>query len=277
MKDSTGGVVVHTRQALTVNPGDRLDVVGFAVLGDYVPMLQDAVIQKQEAGPPPLPVYVTPEDAMTGNYHTHLVEMEATLLDQGANSTGRVLTLQAGRHIFNAFLEGTPPFAQNLAALRPGSVVQVTGVCLVEAERSRATNFPTVQGFELQLRTADDVVVLKAASWWSIARVMWVLGGSDDRRLDHPRVDRGAPPARARTDRLHPPSAGDRSVAETGRAIRQQREIGLPGEHEPRDSDADERRHRHDDARARDEDDPVPGRLPQHRQELGRVAAHDSQ
>jgi signal transduction histidine kinase len=177
MKDSTGGVVVHSRQALTVNPGDRLDVAGFPVLGDYVPMLQDAVIQKQEAGPPPPPVYVTPEDAMTGNYHTHLVEMEATLLDQGANSTGQVLTLQAGRHIFNALLEGTPPFAQSLAALRPGSVVQVTGVCLVEAERSSATNFPTVQGFELQLRTADDVVVLKAASWWSIARAMWLLGG----------------------------------------------------------------------------------------------------
>jgi signal transduction histidine kinase/ActR/RegA family two-component response regulator len=176
MTDSTGGVVVQTQQALTVTPGDRLDVVGFVVLGDYLPMLQDAVIQKQEAGPPPLPVYVTPEDAMTGNYDTHLVKMEGTLLDQGANSTGRVLTLQSGRHVFNAYLEGTPPFAKDLAALMPGSVVQVTGVCLVEAERSRATNFPTVQGFELQLRTADDVAVLKSASWWSIERALWVLG-----------------------------------------------------------------------------------------------------
>jgi signal transduction histidine kinase/ActR/RegA family two-component response regulator len=177
MTDSTGGVVVQTEQALTVTPGDRLDVVGFVVLGDYLPILQDAVIQKQEAGPPPLPVYVTPEDAMTGNYDTHLVKMEGTLLDQGSNSTGRVLTLQAGRHIFNAYLEGTPHFAQDLAALMPGSVLQVTGVCLVEAERSRATNFPTVQGFELHLRTAADVAVLRSASWWSIARVMWVLGG----------------------------------------------------------------------------------------------------
>ncbi|MEO5742449.1 MAG: ATP-binding protein, partial [Vicinamibacterales bacterium] len=79
------------------------------------------------------------------------------------------------RHIFNAYLEGTPPFAKDLAALMPGSVVQVTGVCLVEAERSRATNFPTVQRFELQLRTADDIAVLRTASWWSIERALWVL------------------------------------------------------------------------------------------------------
>lgn len=175
--DATGGLVVHTQQDLAVTPGDRLDVVGFAVPGDYLPALEDAIVQKQEAGPPPSPVYVTTDDAMGGNYHAQLVQMQATLLDQSASPTGRVLTLQAGRQTFNAFLEG-PPGADRLTDVRPGSVVQVTGVCMVKAENSRRDNHvPSIQDFRLLLRTPDDVVVLKSASWWSVARVLWVLGG----------------------------------------------------------------------------------------------------
>ena len=182
IKDATGGLVVHTQQSLTVKPGDRVDVVGFPTPGDYLPTLDDAIVQTHDAGPPPPPVYVTIDEAMGGNYHAELVQMEATLLDQVVNSTGRVLTLQIGRQIFNAILEG-PPGVDRLTSVRPGSLVQVTGVNVVKAERtsgdrSRTDNsFPSIQDFRLLLRTADDVTVLRSAPWWSLARVVWVVGG----------------------------------------------------------------------------------------------------
>ena len=90
IKDPTGGLVVHTQQNLAVKPGDRVDVVGFPTPGDYLPTLDDAIVQTHDAGPPTPPVYVTLGEAMGGNYHAELVQMEATLLDQVVNSTGRV-------------------------------------------------------------------------------------------------------------------------------------------------------------------------------------------
>jgi signal transduction histidine kinase/CheY-like chemotaxis protein len=182
IKDATGGLMLHTQQELVVKPGDRVDVVGFPTAGDYLPMLQDAIVQKHQAGPPPAPVRVTIDEARSGNYHAQLVQMEATLLDQVVNSTGRVLTLQAGRHIFNAILEGRPGDGR-LTMVRSGSLVQVTGVNVLKVERSlsyRSLENNTVlstQDFRLLLRTPDDIIVLRGASWWSITRALWALGG----------------------------------------------------------------------------------------------------
>jgi signal transduction histidine kinase/CheY-like chemotaxis protein len=180
IKDVTGGLVIHTQQDPDVAAGDRVDVAGFPAPGDYLPMLRDAVVRKHEAGPAPSPAYVTFDEAIGGNYHAQLVQMEATLVDQAVNSTGRVLTLQTGRHIFNATLEG-PPGADRLCTIRSDSLVQVTGVNIVKAEKSLKSlgesSSPSIQDFRLLLRTPDDVVVLKSASWWSTARVLWVVGG----------------------------------------------------------------------------------------------------
>jgi signal transduction histidine kinase/ActR/RegA family two-component response regulator len=175
IKDATGGLVVRTLQKLAVNAGDRLDVVGFAVPGDYLPELQNATVQSQDAGAPPSPVYVTAEEALSGNYHAQLVQMEALLMDQTENSAERMLTLRSGRRTFSAFLENAPG-AQRLNTVRPGSLVQLTGVALVETDKSLRDNTPaTIQAFRLLLRTPDDIVVVKSASWWSINHVLWVL------------------------------------------------------------------------------------------------------
>ena len=61
--------------------------------------------------------------------------------------------------------------------------MQVTGVNVVKAERTAGdrsetdNSFPSIQDFRLLLRSADDVIVLRSASWWSVTRVVWVVGG----------------------------------------------------------------------------------------------------
>jgi signal transduction histidine kinase/FixJ family two-component response regulator len=175
IKDDTGGLVIHTLQNVPVSPGDRLDIVGFATLAAYLPELQSAVIQKQDAGVPPSPVYVTADEALSGNYHAQLVQMEAVLVDQTENSVERVLTLRAGRRTFNAFLENTSD-PQQLNTVRAGSLVQVTGVALVELDKSISDSARIgIRGFRLLLRTPADLVVVKSASWWSVTRALWLL------------------------------------------------------------------------------------------------------
>ena len=174
--DATGGLLVQTQQVLSLKPGDRVDVVGFPAAGDYLGVLQDASFQKNDPGPPLPADFITTEEALSGNYHAQLVRMEAYVLDRVANSTEAVLTLQAGQRIFNAVLESTPRM-ERLDALRPGSLVQVTGVCLVRAEKSVSNDGRvSILDFGLLLRTPADVVVLESASWWSLTHVFWVLG-----------------------------------------------------------------------------------------------------
>jgi signal transduction histidine kinase/DNA-binding response OmpR family regulator/HPt (histidine-containing phosphotransfer) domain-containing protein len=176
VKDATGAVLVHTPQDLSVVPGDRLDVVGFETPGEYLPVLQNAVVQRQQSGPSPAPVHITADEALGGNYHAQLVQMEAYLVDQSASSIGRVLTLRAGRHAFRVSLENVPG-NEGLTSLPAGSVLQVTGVCLVKPETSlTAVSSTSIQEFRLLLRSPRDVVVLKSPPWWSLQRVLWLLG-----------------------------------------------------------------------------------------------------
>jgi signal transduction histidine kinase/ActR/RegA family two-component response regulator len=171
-----GGLAVHALQNPSIKPGDRLDVVGFAAPGEYLPVLTDAIVQKQDPGPPPSPVYITPDDALGGNYHAQLVQIEGYVVDQSDRSAEHVFRLRAGRHTFNAFLENTSGLA-GLTAVRAGSLVSLTGVCLIEPEKSiSADGGVSIRSFRLLLREPGDLVVLKRASWWSLTRVVWVLG-----------------------------------------------------------------------------------------------------
>jgi signal transduction histidine kinase/CheY-like chemotaxis protein len=173
--DATGGLPVEAPRDLSIAPGDRVDVIGFPVAADYLAILENAVFQKRYPGPAPSASFITANEALTGNYHAQLVQMEGYLLERVADSTRTLLTLQDGQHIFTAVLDNVPN-AESLAVVRTGSLVQVTGVCLVDAQKSIAQDGTvSIQNFKLVLRTPQDVMVLKSASWWSVQRVLWLL------------------------------------------------------------------------------------------------------
>jgi len=179
IKDATGGLIVHAPRGVSLRPGDRVEVVGFPASGEYLPILEDAVVRKATTGPPPGPIYVTAAEALGGNYHAQLVELEATLLDQVASASGRLMTLQAGRHVFNATLERQPG-ADRIAVVRSGSTVRVTGIDIVKLDGSNRSlqdgSFPQIEDFRVLLRTPQDLVVVKSAPWWSLGRVLWAAG-----------------------------------------------------------------------------------------------------
>ncbi|MEN3335895.1 MAG: hypothetical protein V7641_5260 [Blastocatellia bacterium] len=176
IKDETSGLAVQTQQETTVEPGDRVDVVGFAAAGDYTPVLQDTTFQKLDAGAVPAPVLITPEEALSGNYDSQLVQIEANLLDRMGNTTEQVLTLQAGKYTFNAFLENARS-SEALTALRNGSLIQLTGVCQVQADRSQQNRIgrAPIQSFRFLLRSPNDVAVLTNAPWWSLKHVLGLV------------------------------------------------------------------------------------------------------
>jgi signal transduction histidine kinase/CheY-like chemotaxis protein len=178
LRDHTGGLVARASKDTPVKPGDTLDLVGFAAAGDYLPEMQDASIQRQVSGSPPHADYVTSDEALSGNYHAQLVRIEAYVVDQSQTASETVMTLRAGRHTFSAVLDSSADTSP-LAAIRPGSLVEVTGVCLVQpAAADGALSYVTIADFDLRLRSTGDVKVLVAASWWTVTNTLWVLAAT---------------------------------------------------------------------------------------------------
>ena len=175
VEDATGALQIQTDD-VSAKAGDLVDAVGYAAPGEYLPVLQDAVIRRIGSGRSPSAPAITPEEALTGKFSNRLVTIEARLLSHVANSAERRMILQAGNFTFDAELgtggKGGPEFG----ALRDGSVVRLTGICSVQVDRSKQylSNYtiPDLSSFHILLRTPDDIQVLRNASWWTLERAL---------------------------------------------------------------------------------------------------------
>jgi signal transduction histidine kinase/DNA-binding NarL/FixJ family response regulator/HPt (histidine-containing phosphotransfer) domain-containing protein len=177
LRDATGGLEVRPTESLRLDVGTRIDAVGFAAAGDYTPVLQGVSLRKLGPGPSPDSTFVTSEDALSGQYHGQLVTIEARLIDRLLRPNEQVLTMQAGRNSFSALL----PIAAGSDALRevrPGSLLRLTGICLVQVDRSRQeAGQVVIPSFRLLLRSPADTKVLASAPWWELKHTLALLAG----------------------------------------------------------------------------------------------------
>jgi len=174
VRDHGQALWVRTTQSSTLQAGDLIDAVGFPAIGDYTPVMLDAIVQKIGSGPAPEPIAATAEQLQAGVDSGDLVRLSARLLNRTTRPGEEELELQAGELTFQAEL-GTGARTPPLNSIRNGSVVQLTGVSLVEVDENREP-----KGFRILLRTANDVVLLQSPSWWTrgrIAGLMMMLAG----------------------------------------------------------------------------------------------------
>jgi PAS domain S-box-containing protein len=170
IRDEQEGLEVETRQTTPLQVGDRVDVVGFPAIGDFSPMLQDAVYRKVGTGPAPVPQVVTAAEALLGTYDCELIQMRGRLLGVSLRANQMSLTINAEGVIVEAEIEGASGQGM-LSPPRTGSLVQLTGICEVKVDEER-----NPVGFTILLRTPEDMVVLKRPSWWNVQRALILLG-----------------------------------------------------------------------------------------------------
>jgi signal transduction histidine kinase/CheY-like chemotaxis protein len=173
VKDGSGSVCVNTTQATAVQPGDVVEVVGFAALGQYSPVLNDAAFRLRGGGSPPAAVELTAEEALGGNYDAQLVSLEARLLNRTISSTEHVLTMQAGKIVFTALIRRDAP-GDDLGGILNNSLLQLDGICVVELDKASITRTP--RGFQLLMRTSADVSVVESAPWWTTRHTFGAAG-----------------------------------------------------------------------------------------------------
>ncbi len=174
ISDGSGNLYVETSQTGSLEPGARVEVVGFAGYSDYRATLQDAIYRSAGAGLPPIPLAIHADQALAGAHDSALITLEGRLTALSVLPHERLLILNQGKTVFSVFLEARAG-DRNLT-LHEGSLLRVTGICVVERELVGNYASLTEPSFKMRLRSARDIVLLKTPSWWTRERALSVMG-----------------------------------------------------------------------------------------------------
>ncbi|MFZ4766184.1 MAG: hypothetical protein ACOYMN_14635, partial [Roseimicrobium sp.] len=159
--------------------GRVVQATGFPALGEYTVELEDASLTVTENAaaedvvPEPLP---TARQVLRASQvavrDARLVRLPARLVAQREDDARHLLELHSGDVSFFAALPPEKPWP---ALARPGSEVEVTGVCTMHLSDERRRLGRSPDTFSLLLRGPADLVVVKADPWWTAERLRLAL------------------------------------------------------------------------------------------------------
>lgn len=166
IQDGNRGLFLPGTRREDLQPGTRVDAVGFADVGEYTPVIRQAVIRRAASFPLSAPIPVTASQALGGGFDAVRVRLEATVRDQRHSEADQEIVAQNGDVLFEARIEQNR-VPRGWPNLPPGTRVKLTGVCSVAVDRDRQ---PT--GFAVLLDSPADLVVLARPSWWTLRRAL---------------------------------------------------------------------------------------------------------
>ena len=176
LRDGDHSLQIETKLVDALEPGDEVDVLGFPVLGEYSPILEDAVFRKRSRQPTPMPVRLNAVSDVLHN-DANLVQLEGRLTEVRHFPDSIELSLEWLGTTVRGRLLLTEPLAGPTDWLA-GSIVRVAGVCAVaEDEPVPLGGLWMAHSFQLLLRSTGDLAIVKPAPWWNAVRIAWALSG----------------------------------------------------------------------------------------------------
>lgn len=166
-------------------PGDQVEVAGFIDPSGHVASIRGAAVRKFGHGGAPQPFTVTPESilrvnaasaagdiqAEPGDYEGCLVCTKGQLIQAQPTVAGGVFVLRSAGTIVN--VEANEASFAPFESLAPGTLLEVTGVAAIDWGVSLdAPAGGAPERVRLMVRSADDLRILKAPSWWTTARLL---------------------------------------------------------------------------------------------------------
>ncbi len=170
LKGADGNIRVESAQQTVVHPGDEVEAVGFPAIGEYAPVLQEAVYRVVGYTTPPAAAKAAAEKLQTGAHDGELVQVDAQLLDRTLTPGEQILIAKSGEVMIQAELEDRQALAQ-LMAIEPGSRLRITGICSTPQGGSAEPG-----GLRLLLRGPRDIIVLSRPPWWTFRHAIWLFG-----------------------------------------------------------------------------------------------------
>jgi len=165
LQEDQQALLVLSRDTRPLRPGDRIEAVGFPGRQGSRIVLREAMYRRigDAAEPAPLPLEApgTLQPALDGR----LVQIETTIVDVSRQPRGIRLVAQSDGELLEALLDDPG------AKVGPGSRVSLRAVYVLQFDQD---GLPRT--FQLQLRSIDDVAVLRPPSWWTVRRTMALAG-----------------------------------------------------------------------------------------------------
>ena len=165
IQDSSEALTVFLNEETPLRIGDRVDVVG--VPGRDGPRLVLRNAQLRTLGHPPSiqPVPLDDPAQLDEQFDSRLVRLAGTLDEVTELGGGCFLEIRHHNRAHVARLPATVG-ARPPSNWRRGCVVELTGIYRLSFDEHRRRT-----GFDLLLRSADDVRVLTPAPWWTSERI----------------------------------------------------------------------------------------------------------
>jgi len=165
LRDESGGIVVESTQTNRLEPGNVVEAAGFALGGQYSPVIESAIFRVAARQPPPAPIRASPERILAGEHDSELVELEGTLVGEDRTRPDEhVLLVRSGEVLCPVHLPGRPKPAP--AGMVPGCYLRLTGVCRIAMDVKYQP-----AGLSLWLHSGEDLTVLHAPAWWTPRRL----------------------------------------------------------------------------------------------------------
>ena len=168
LMDGTNGVRLVTKNAPRLQVGDLAEAAGINELGGPSPVLREALTRKLGHAMLPEARRLLPEDLLRAEYDSTLVCVEALLVELRTRGAEQILELQAGLRRFVARLD-----SRTMLDLEAGSRLELTGVY---AGQGNSAPGEGIDSFELLLNSPADVRVLARPAWWTLPRLLGILG-----------------------------------------------------------------------------------------------------
>ncbi|SKA98409.1 Histidine kinase-, DNA gyrase B-, and HSP90-like ATPase [Prosthecobacter debontii] len=152
--------------------GQQVDVAGFPNMLGFSASLVDAVPVNEPSGTEQavVPVNVTVKEIMEGNLDADLVTLEAQMVDAYRTAAGWELRLLSAEQPLKALVPGFEPSE----LVKPGALLKLTGICRVESSTDKGFRSRPDRAM-LLLRGPEDLIVLRAPSWWTVERLIGLV------------------------------------------------------------------------------------------------------
>lgn len=166
MSDDSGGLLVTLVNPASLAPGDEVEVTGFpGAIGDAMGLGESRVELLGKQGLP-VPRIVSVEEAASGNLQSALVTVAGVVESTSRLPDAFNLTLNEDGVLYSAKLRTADA---RMIPWREGSYLQLTGICHNHVNEDGEST-----GFRILLRSPEDVVVLRAASWFTRERILGI-------------------------------------------------------------------------------------------------------
>jgi signal transduction histidine kinase len=171
LEEDGAGLRLLPAEKTDLHPGDLVEAVGYPDIGRTALLLREVILRKTGEAVLLTAKKTKDSELNQNNLDSTRISVEGKLLGWHLEQRAPVLEMQSGQHLYLARLA---PGTFGDISLRVGSRLALKGV-YVESGRKQGPNTGG-ESFDLLVNSPADIVVLSQPSWWTLQRMLIVVG-----------------------------------------------------------------------------------------------------